>query len=221
MSKNRILSILIASVGVLLIVIGSSYKITFITQQKELVEEIEENIENEGYTIEVPESAIKAYEKASKKDPEQFPAIEKKEDDGKFYMTKRVKATGIIEIPSLKVKAGVIEGVSPKELAISAGRYKTSSTPDKEEGNMVIASHVSGPVPVFENLHKMEIGDEIRFKYKGKVYLYVADKKFVAEPTQVEILDYTPGEKKITLFTCTNRGKQRTVVQGNFVGIIE
>lgn len=219
MLNKRVVSIILATIGLILIVVGSSYKFTFKANQSELVEEIEANIEDESFTIEVPDSAIKEYEKASKKDPSQFPAIEDK-GDGKYYMTNRVKVTGIIEIPSLKLKAGVIEGVSPRELAISAGRYTTSSTPDKEEGNMVIASHVSGPVPVFENLHKMKIGDEIRFHYKGKVYLYQVDKKFVAEATQVEILECPPGDKIITLFTCTNKGKQRTVVQGSFLGVV-
>lgn len=218
MSKQRIVTLIVAAIGVGLIAIGSFYKITFKKSQKELLEVIEANIENDDFTIEVPESAIKEYEKASKKDPEQFPEIDKSTFDGKYYMSNRVKATGIIELPSIKVKAGVIEGVSPKELAISAGRYTTSSTPDKEEGNLVVCSHVSGPVPVFENLHKMKIGDEIKYYYKGKTYKYQVTKKFVAEPTQVEILDYAPGEKIITLFTCTNRGKQRTVVQGSFVG---
>lgn len=219
MSKQRIVTLVIAAIGVGLIVVGSYYRITFKTTQKELVEVIEENIDNEDFTIEVPESAIKEYEKASKKDPDQFPKIDQSTFDGKYYMSKRVKATGIIELPSIKVKAGVIEGVSPRELAISAGRYTTSATPDKEEGNLVVVSHVSGPVPVFENLHKIKIGDEIKFYYKGKTYKYQVTKKFVAEPTQVEILDYAPGQKIITLFTCTNKGKQRTVVQGDFVGV--
>ena len=212
MNKKKIIAIACAALGGVLVFTGIFLKSSFEKSQKALVEEIERNIDIEDHSIEVPASAIKEYQKASKKDPEQFPPIDDK--DLKEYYTKRAKTTGIIEIPSIKVKAGVIEGVSPKELAISAGRYTTSSTPDEEFGNMVVASHVSGPVPVFQDLKKVKIGDEILFNYKGKIYTYIVTKTFIAQPTQVEILDPIPGKKMITIFTCTNKGKQRTVVQG-------
>lgn len=216
MSNRRIITAILGILGVTLIIVGLTYKASFKESQEELVKLIEDNINDENFTIEVPDKAIKEYEKASKKDPTQFPELDQKQFEGKYYMSKRVKATGIIEIPALKLKAGVVEGVSPKELAISAGRYTTSATPDKSEGNLVVASHVSGPVPVFENIHKLKKGDEIKYYYKGKTYTYIVNKKFIVEPTQVEILDYAPGERKITIFTCTNRGKQRMVVQGEF-----
>lgn len=211
MNKKSIIAISCLALGAALVFTGFSLKSSFEKSQKALVEDIEANINDDNHSIEVPTSAIEEYQKASKKDPDQFPPIEEK--DLKEYYTKRAKTTGIIEIPSIGIKAGVIEGVSPKELAISAGRYTTSSTPDQEEGNMVIASHVSGPVPVFQDLHKVKVGDEILFNYKGTVYSYIVTKTFIAEPTQVEILDVVPGKKMITVFTCTNKGKQRTVVQ--------
>ena len=211
MNKKNILIATLSILGVALIITGSSLKYSFAKSQKELVKEIESNITDENYTIPIPKAAITEYQKASKKDPEQFPPIQ--ESELKEYYTQRAKTTGIIEIPAINVKAGVIEGVSPKELAISAGRYTTSATPDMSEGNMVIASHVSGPVPVFQDLNKVKIGDEIFFNYRGTKYKYIVTKTFVAQPYQIEILDTVPGKKTVTIFTCTNKGKQRTVVQ--------
>lgn len=214
MSRNKLIAIILGILGIFLIFIGLSYKYSFEKSQKELISEIEANITDDEHTVKVPNAAIKEYQKASEEDPEQFPPIQ--EEELKVYRTKRAKTTGIIEIPSIGIKAGVIEGVSPKELAISAGRYVTSATPDKE-GNMVIASHVSGPVPVFSDLKNVKVGDEIKFNYKGTIYNYIVTDTFIAQPTQVEILDSIPGKKTITLFTCTNKGKQRTVVQGEMI----
>lgn len=215
MDKRKIIAITIGVIGLALVALGFSYKISFKNSQESLVTDIEANFDKEEHLIDVPEKALDAYEKASKADPEQFPPIP--EDELKEYRTKKAKTTGILEIPSIKIKAGVIEGVSPKELAISAGRYTTSATPDQEEGNLVIAAHVSGPVPVFENLKDVKVGDKVFFHYKGNTYTYVIKDKFVAEPDQTEILNSTPGKKTITLFTCTNKGKQRTVATGEMI----
>lgn len=215
MNKRKIIAIILGVIGFVLVILGLSYKTSFKNSQDKLITDIEANIDKEEHLIDVPEDALEAYEKASKKDPEQFPPIS--EDELKVYRTKKAKTTGILEIPSIKIKAGVIEGVSPKELAISAGRYTTSATPDQEEGNLVIAAHVSGPVPVFENLKDVKIGDKALFHYKGNTYTYVIKDKFIAEPHQTEILNSTPGKKTITLFTCTNKGKQRTVATGELI----
>lgn len=219
MSVKKIIAFVTLVIGLGLLIGGLFYKLSFNKSQDDLLALIEQNIHNEEITIDIPDKVVKKaiteYEKASKKDPEQFPPLTK--DDIVFYKTNKAKSTGIVEIPSIKVKAGVIEGVSPRELAISAGRYTTSATPDKNEGNLVIAGHVSGPVPVFAKLNKVKVGDEIRYTYKGITYEYIVTDKFIAEPTQIEILDCPPGKKMITLFTCANNGKQRTVIQAEAV----
>ena len=215
MSRNKIIAIILGIVGAILVILGFAYKISFDNSQEKLLQEIEANIGAEEHLVDVSDKALKEYEKASKKDPEQFPPLQGK--DFKYYKTKKAKSTGILEIPSINIKAGVIEGVSPRELAVSAGRYITSTTPDKEEGNLVIAAHVSGPVPVFQDLKKVKVGDAINFNYKGTVYSYVVTNTFVAQPHQIEVLENTPGKKTITLFTCTNKGKQRVIVQGESV----
>lgn len=215
MDRKKIIAIILGVMGLALVILGLSYKTSFNNSQEELISDIEANFDKEEHLIDVPKSALEAYNKASKKDPEQFPPIP--ENELKVYETQKAKTTGILEIPSINIKAGVIEGVSPKELAISAGRYTTSATPDQEEGNLVIAAHVSGPVPVFEDLKDVKIGDKVFFHYKGKKYTYIIKDKFIAEPDQTEILNTTPGKKTITLFTCTNKGKQRMVATGEFI----
>ena len=215
MSRNKIIAISLGAIGIILTTLGFAYKLSFNNSQEELLHDIEANISKEDHLVTIPDKALKEYKKASKKDPEQFPPLQ--EDDLKVYKTKKAKTTGILEIPSINIKAGVIEGTSPTELAISAGRYTTSATPDKEEGNLVIAAHVSGPVPVFQNLKDVKVGDIINFNYKGTVYYYLVTNTSIAEPHQIEVLENTPGKKTITLFTCTNKGKQRTVVQGEAI----
>lgn len=219
MSAKKIIAGITLVIGVGLLIGGLFYKLSFNKSQDELLSLIQQNVNQSEIAIDIPDKVVKKaltdYEKASKKDPEQFPPLT--EEDMIFYKTNKATSTGIIEIPSIKVKAGVIEGVSPRELAISAGRYKTSATPDMSEGNLVVAGHVSGPVPVFAKLNKVKVGDEIRYTYKGITYEYIVTNKFIAQPTQVEILDCPPGKKMLTVFTCANNGKQRTVIQAEAV----
>ena len=66
MSKQRIVTLVIAAIGVGLIVVGSYYRITFKTTQKELVEVIEENIDLSSLRKITKEIAMQYIEKVNK-----------------------------------------------------------------------------------------------------------------------------------------------------------
>ena len=50
---------------------------------------------------------------------------------------------------------------------------KQSSMPDKEKGNVILASHSgTSSISYFKNLYKLNLGDEAKIYYKNNVYLY-------------------------------------------------
>ena len=50
---------------------------------------------------------------------------------------------------------------------------------------------------------------------KNKVYTYVISEVKVVQPTEVAVVDDTPGKSEVTLVTCTDaEATQRTIVKG-------
>ena len=123
------------------------------------------------------------------------------------------KAIAILEIPSIKLKQGVVEGVSDDVLKYYLGHYDGTANPG-EKGNFVVAGHrVSDYTDAFINLYKVKKNDEIIVKTEDKKYTYIVDDNFIVEPEQVEVLEQTENES-ITLITCTVGAQQRVIVKG-------
>ena len=123
---------------------------------------------------------------------------------------------GILEIPSIKLKQGVVEGVSDSVLKYYLGHYNDTAKPG-QDGNCVIAGHrVSDYTDAFINLYKVKKDDEIIIKTEDKKYTYVVTDNFIVDPDQVDVLDNTDGAT-ITLITCTVGAKQRVIVTGNLI----
>ena len=57
---------------------------------------------------------------------------------------------------------------------------------------------------------------------KNKVYTYVISEVKIVQPTEVALVDNTPGKSEVTLVTCTDaEATQRTVVKGNLESQID
>lgn len=57
---------------------------------------------------------------------------------------------------------------------------------------------------------------------KNKVYTYVISEVKIVQPTEVAVVDNTPGKSEVTLVTCTDaEATQRTVVKGNLESQID
>lgn len=122
----------------------------------------------------------------------------------------------LIEIPSINLKQGLIEGITEEALQYYLGHFENSVLPG-EAGNFAVAGHrVSNYSDAFVNLYKAEIGDDIIVKSKGKEFVYKIEDSFVVSPDRVDVLDNTK-EATITLVTCTLGGEERLIVKGNLV----
>ena len=138
--------------------------------------------------------------------------IEKKEVISKVNPGDEI---GIIEIESVNLKNVIVESTDKKYLNHHVCHFENSAMPG-EDGNFALAGHSSTYYynQVFNELHKVKIGDEIIIKTINDEFTYTITETIVVESDEIEVLDQDMTKKEITLVTCTNGGKQRFVVKG-------
>ena len=131
---------------------------------------------------------------------------EKKEDDKKEFKN---FGNFWIEIhkDDLDIKAPIVNGTQEADLAKGVGHHPTTSYPSKDRGNVVISGHrwKLGNNPaykVFEDLDKLDNGDEISLFYMGKEYVYKVREQKVVKDSEVSILKQTK-KPQLTIYTCT------------------
>lgn len=186
-------------IGVVLIIVGLSIiavitykKIDTSNKQKELKNILEEVINNEV-------------------DDENSEIIKEKENLINGY-----KPIALMEIPSIGLSQGIVEGITDDILQYYLGKFETSVNPG-EKGNFAVAGHrVSDYSEAFVNLYKADVGDEILVKANKKEYVYEITDSFIVSPDNIEILNNTE-EATITLVTCTVGAKERLIVKGKLI----
>ena len=126
------------------------------------------------------------------------------------------KPIALMEIPSINLSQGLVEGISDDVLQYYLGHFEGSAMPG-EKGNFAVAGHrVSDYSEAFVNLYKAEIGDKILVKANKKEYVYEITESFIVAPDRVDVLDDTD-DATITLVTCTVGAKERVIVKGKLV----
>lgn len=122
----------------------------------------------------------------------------------------------MMEIPSIGLSQGIIDGVTDDALQYFLGHFETSVGPG-EKGNFAVAGHrVSNYSEAFVNLYKAEVGDKVIVKGNGKEFTYEITESFIVQPDRVDVLEETE-EPTITLVTCTVGAKERLIVKGKLV----
>ena len=122
----------------------------------------------------------------------------------------------IMEIPSIKLKQPVVEGITEDVIKYFLGKFPESTMPG-EVGNFAVAGHrVSDFTDAFINLYKVTPGDNVIVTTKDGKYTYEVEESFIVEPEQVEVLENADYEK-ITLITCTIGSKRRVIVTGKLI----
>ena len=122
----------------------------------------------------------------------------------------------IMEIPSIKLKQPVVDGITEDVIKYFLGRFPDSAMPG-EVGNFAVAGHrVSDFTDAFINLYKVKVGDKVIVTTKNGRYTYEVDSSFIVDPDQVEVLDEADYEK-MTLITCTIGSKRRVIVTGKLI----
>lgn len=140
-----------------------------------------------------------------------------KKDDQKISESKASKITKVmeLEIPKINLKEPVYEGTSKRILMSGPGHISGTSYPNEKMGNCCISAHrvtFGGP---FRKLDRLNQGDEIIIRYKGKKYFYKVIWIKRVKPKDIWVLQQTE-IPSITLTTCDPpfSAKYRLIVRG-------
>ena len=125
-----------------------------------------------------------------------------------------VEFIGYLEIKKLSLKQGLVSKNSYyNNVNLNIQILKESDYPDKELGNVILASHsgTSG-VSYFKNLYKLSVGDEAKIYYKGNIYSYNIDKIYDVPKVGKITINRDISKTCLTLITCTKNNKKSQTV---------
>ena len=125
---------------------------------------------------------------------------------------------GIIEIESVNLKNVIVESTDNEYLKHHVCHFENSAMPG-EYGNFALAGHSSTYYynQVFNEVHKVKVGDEIKITTVNDEFTYTITETRVVESDEIDVLDQDMSKKEITLVTCTSGGKQRFIVKGEII----
>ena len=153
----------------------------------------------------------------------ELPIVEKNKENVNNEIERQNYKRGemIIEIPSIDVKAAIMEGTTRELLKQGPGLYEVSPLPSKDVNNVCIAGHRTTYGAWFRNVDKLKEGDHIILSFSEKKYVYKVEKVFVVEKNDWSVTNLT-GYSSITLTSCHPVGssKQRIIVRGKLDKII-
>ena len=121
---------------------------------------------------------------------------------------------GYLEIKKINLNQGLVSKKSYyNKLHYNIQILNESDYPDKENGNVMLASHSgSSYVSFFKNLYKLDKGDEAKIRYKGYVYTYkIVNIYNVPKVGKVKI-SRNFSKSCLTLITCTHNSKTEQTV---------
>ncbi len=117
---------------------------------------------------------------------------------------------GRLKIPAIDVNTKVFQGTDSSTLTKGAGHFTNTSIWD---GNVGIAAHNRGVNNLFDNLHKLAIGDKITLTTKLGTRTYAVTSVEKISDTDNSLLTATT-ENCLTLFTCVrNESSYRWAVR--------
>jgi sortase A len=109
----------------------------------------------------------------------------------------RAELLGMLNVPRLGLSVVVLEGSDDIVLKKGPGHIEDTAYPG-EHGNVAIAGHRNTH---FKPLEKIRQNDEIVLETKRTTIRYFVDSVQILKPTNMEVLDPTPGPA-LTLVTC-------------------
>lgn len=120
---------------------------------------------------------------------------------------------GTIEIPTINLKYPILEKLSPKSLKTSVVLMYTAQGLNNE-GNSVIIGHNYRNGTMFSNVDKLKNGDYIYITdTTGRKVRYQIYNIYRASGSESDyIARNTNGKREISLSTCTDDSKARTIV---------
>ena len=126
----------------------------------------------------------------------------------------------ILEIPNINLKKGLFEKNSPfNNLNKSVQILKDSDTPEKENGNVLLAAHSGyGYNAYFRNLDKVVINDNVYLAYNGYKYTYKVVNIYDIKKTGRAYIIKNKDKNTLTMITCRDNTDNQIVVISELQG---
>lgn len=119
---------------------------------------------------------------------------------------------GYIEIPKINIKYVVLDKVTKKSIQVAVAILDGPGL--NQIGNTLIIGHNYRNGTFFSNLKKLSNGDAIYITdLSGTKIKYIVYSVYDTDPQDVSYMTRdTEGKREISLYTCTDDGKERTTV---------
>jgi len=102
-----------------------------------------------------------------------------------------------VSIPKINLDAIVVEGATPKQLAVGPAHITETAFPG-QTGNAVITGHRD---TFFRHIYELQKGDTILVRRNNEVFKYEVTGKKIVKPEDVSVLKPTT-DPQLTLITC-------------------
>ncbi len=116
---------------------------------------------------------------------------------------------GYISAPTINLKLPIYLGANDNTMSYGAAHLTYTSLPlGGNSTNTVLAGHTGyiGQI-FFDNLRKLQIGDEIEIKNYWSTLEYKVNKTEIHKPNDVKDIYISDGQDLLTLITCISDGK--------------
>lgn len=225
MSANRygnILTIIliVLIVAILIGIVFFAYNYIINPREKEnkniaAIEEFDKNIEEQeeqDQQEETQEDTDKTLEVEGTEHPEEQTTSSSQGRKKTYY--EGFVMLGYITIPKTNVKQPILDTVTPESLNTAVAVLYPSNAQLNQPGNVVIIGHNYKNGQFFSNNKKLSVGDKLKIKDNtGTELTYTIYEKF--ETTEQDTSFYnrnTNGAIEVTLSTCTDNAKARTII---------
>lgn len=129
----------------------------------------------------------------------------------------KIEYIAVLKIPKINLEKGLVSRNSKyNDINYGVTILKESDSPDFMNGNVILAAH-SGTAynSYFNNLDKINVGDEAFIYYNGKIYNYKFVKIYDIEKTGKANIKKYSNVSTLTLITCRHNTNKQIVLIGN------
>ena len=218
MKKGKILFNIIIGITIAGLVSAICYGLYYFISNYMAVKEAEEAVDK--FEREVMVLALDDEEQQEVQDPEPEPEAEEEEEPVQTTRRSSSSSTyyrgydmiGTIQIPKIKVKAPIVDKVTPSSIAASVGLLYGPGL--NLPGNNVLVAHNYRNGTFFSNNKKLEVGDKIYITdLEGEKVEYTITKTYITADTDFSYATRNTEEnREISLSTCTTDASKRLVI---------
>ncbi|WMB30180.1 class A sortase [Streptococcus didelphis] len=133
--------------------------------------------------------------------------------------SQQLPVIGGIAIPDIGINLPIFKGLGNVELMYGAGTMKENQVMGGDNNYALASHHIFGLAGsskmLFSPLEKAQKGMPIYLTDKEKIFRYDVTSVESVLPERVDVINDTPGQKEITLVTCTDlEATERIIVKG-------